>query len=95
MVQMRDPQPLVVRLTALKMAMYNVRHMYTWVGVLERFEESLMLLVRLLPSYFSELQTFEVSCASVLPLPRSHAAVEATCSIQPYSCFTRSSDLDT
>ena len=32
--------------------MHNLRHRYVWVGVLERFEESLRLLRTLLPTYF-------------------------------------------
>ena len=36
----------------LRRAMHNLRHRYVWVGVLERFEESLRLLRTLLPTYF-------------------------------------------
>ena len=36
----------------LRRAMHNLRHRYVWVGVLERFEESLRLLRMLLPTYF-------------------------------------------
>ena len=32
--------------------MHNLHHRYVWVGVLERFEESLRLLRTLLPTYF-------------------------------------------
>ena len=48
-----SPQPSALNPTQiLRRAMHNLRHRYVWVGVLERFEESLRLLRTLLPTYF-------------------------------------------
>ncbi|KAL1528261.1 hypothetical protein AB1Y20_009618 [Prymnesium parvum] len=69
-----DPQPLPVRLRALHRAMHNVRHAYAWVGVLEQFEESLALLVRLLPSYFGGLHVAQAAREHARPSNISSSA---------------------
>ena len=50
-----DPQPAPAREEALRRAVHTLRSRYAWVGVLERFEDSLRLLVRILPQWFSGL----------------------------------------
>jgi len=51
-----DPQPAARRHEALVKALGNLESRYVWVGVLERFEDSLVLLSRLLPAYFGALR---------------------------------------
>ena len=62
-----DPLPLALRNEALRRALYNLRHRYVWVGVLERFEESLRLLRVLLPSYFGGISAAHASKEHVRP----------------------------
>ena len=47
---------------------------YLWVGVLERLEESLVLLVRLLPTYFGGLQTSQAAREHARPANTSAAS---------------------
>jgi hypothetical protein len=62
-----DPASASAREAALKLALHNLNHRYLWVGVLERFEESLRLLVQLLPGFFGGLPISEASAAHVRP----------------------------
>ena len=62
-----DPLPLAMRNEALRRALYNLRHRYVWVGVLERFEESLRLLRMLLPTYFGGIYAAHASKEHVRP----------------------------
>ena len=52
---MADPAPAGARAAALARALRHLSREYLWVGVLERFEASLHLLVQQLPGFFGEL----------------------------------------
>eukprot|EP00962_Isochrysis_galbana_P018458 scaffold5324_cov107-Isochrysis_galbana.AAC.1 len=65
--QVADPASASARQAALELALHNLNYRYLWVGVLERFEESLRLLVQLLPGYFGGLPISEASTAHVRP----------------------------
>ena len=57
-----SPQPSALNPNQiLRRAMHNLRHRYVWVGVLERFEESLRLLRMLLPTYFGGIHAAQAS----------------------------------
>lgn len=62
-----DPQPAAVRHFALQRAIHNMRHRYLWVGVLERFEDSLRLLKTVAPDWFGSLRVKEASKEHVRP----------------------------
>ena len=62
-----DPLPLAMRNEALRRALYNLRHRYAWVGVLERFEDSLRLLRLLLPTFFGGVHAAHASREHVRP----------------------------
>ena len=73
----RDPYhqpPLVsrrVRDEALRRALDNLRNQYLWVGVLERLEDSLRLLTKLLPGYFGRLVVERAAREHVRPRSNS------------------------
>ena len=62
-----DPASASARRAALERAIDNLYNRYLWVGVLERFEDSLQLLVQLLPGFFGSLNVTQASRAHVRP----------------------------
>ena len=62
-----DPLSASSREAIVRRAMLTLRDAYTWVGVLERFEDSLRLLVRLLPEYFGDMAIERASREHVRP----------------------------
>ena len=59
------------RRAALRQARKNLRDEYTWVGILERFEESLVLLARLIPAYFGGMDIRRAAREHIRPRARS------------------------
>ena len=62
-----DPLSASSREAIVRRAMITLRDAYTWVGVLERFEDSLRLLARLLPDYFGGLAVERAAREHVRP----------------------------
>jgi hypothetical protein len=62
-----DPASAEQRQAALDRALHNLRRRYVWVGVLERFEDSLRLLARALPRFFGGMYVEGASKQHVRP----------------------------
>jgi hypothetical protein len=63
----RSPPSQRVRDEALRRALSHLRERYTWVGVLERLEDSLRLLAQLLPAFFGKLAVERAAREHVRP----------------------------
>ncbi len=70
-----DPQPAAARRSALRRALATLRQDYVWVGILERLEDSLRLLARVLPAFFGNLAVERAAREHVRP--RSNASAYA------------------
>ena len=71
------PQPRAAVEATLRRAVHTLEHRYAWVGVLEQLEDSLRLLVHLLPAYFGQL--------AVERAAREHARPRSTSSRYTYA----------
>jgi hypothetical protein len=80
-----DPLPAATRSEALRRALFNLRHRYVWVGVLERFEESLRLLRHLLPAYFGDVHVARASKEHVRPTNSTSYSAPRSTTLQKLS----------
>ena len=76
-----EPQPAAARAATLRRAMSVLSHDYMWVGVLERFEDSLRLLAAVLPTFFGGM--------AVQRLAREHVRPHSNASGYVYQSPTR------
>ena len=68
-----SPPSQRVRDEALRRAMHHLRERYVWVGILERLEDSLRLLAKLLPAYFGKMAVAKAAREHVRPQSNSSA----------------------